>query len=87
MLDIVDRPSECSDCARYLKEIAELKRAFLEADVESVRRCMQLEDEISELNDECSYTYGQLEDAKAALKRLKAGAPDPSNIRNKEDGF
>jgi hypothetical protein len=67
-----DGPSEWSDCARYLKEIAELKKAFIEADYESLRQCTQLKDEISESNEDCSYTYGQLQDAKAEIKRLKA---------------
>jgi hypothetical protein len=49
MLDIVDRPSECSDCARYQKQIAKLKRAFIEADDESVRRSMKYENKILEL--------------------------------------
>ena len=51
MLNAKDGPSEWSDCARYLKEIAELKKAFIEADYESVRQRMQHEDEISELKD------------------------------------
>lgn len=74
MLNAKDRPSEnnCSDCERYLKEIAELKKAFIEADYESVRRCAQLKDEISESNEDCSYTYGQLQDAKSEIKQLKA---------------
>jgi 1,2-phenylacetyl-CoA epoxidase catalytic subunit len=74
MLNAKDRPSEnnCSDCVRILKEIAELKKAFIEAEVESVRQCTQLKDEISESNEDCSYTYGQLQDAKAEIKQLKA---------------
>lgn len=72
MLYIVDRPSECSDCLRYLKEIAELKIAFLEVDVANVRQCLQLKDEISKLNDEYEYVYGLLEDTKAEIKELKA---------------
>jgi hypothetical protein len=72
MLDTMDRPSECSKCESYLKEIAELKKAFIEADYQSVRRCAQLKDEISESNEDCSYTYGQLQDAKSEIKQLKA---------------
>jgi septal ring factor EnvC (AmiA/AmiB activator) len=72
MLDTMDKPSECSKCEHYLKEIAELKEAFIEADYQSVRQCTQLKDEISESDEDCSYTYEQLEDAKAEIKRLKA---------------
>jgi chromosome segregation ATPase len=71
MLDTKDRPSECSDCAHYLKEITELKEAFIDADYQSVRQCTQLRDEISESDEDCSYAYEQLEDAKAEIKRLK----------------
>ncbi|MGA7899931.1 MAG: hypothetical protein WCA39_13840 [Nitrososphaeraceae archaeon] len=67
-----DGPSEWSDCARYLKEIAELKKAFIEADYESVRQRMQYEDELSKLDEECSYAYRLLDDAKAEIERLKA---------------
>jgi hypothetical protein len=62
----------CSNCESYLKEIAELKEAFIEIDYQSVRYCTQLKDEISESNQDCSYTYEQLEDAKAEIKKLKA---------------
>jgi hypothetical protein len=72
MLDTMDRPSECSNCARYRKEIVELKEAFIEADYQSVRQCTQLKDEISESDEDCSYAYMLLEDAKAAIKQLKA---------------
>ena len=72
MLNAKDGPSEWSDCARYLKEIAELKKAFIEADYESVRQRMQHEDEISELKDEYLFAYRLLKDAKAEIKQLKA---------------
>ena len=72
----------CSKCADYLKEIDELKEAFIEADYQSVRQCTQLKDEILEPNEDCSYTYEQLEDAKAKIKRLKAGRS--SGIRSKK---
>ena len=38
-----------SDCARYQKQIARLKRAFVVADDESVRRSMKYEDKILKL--------------------------------------
>ena len=69
MLDTIDRPSECSDCARYIKEIAELKNAFMEADYKSVRQRIQYEDEI-------------LDDAKAAINRLKTEYNSRKPIQN-----
>jgi predicted RNase H-like nuclease (RuvC/YqgF family) len=74
MLTAKDDLSEnnCPDCAFYLKEIADLKEAGIEVDYESVRQITQLKDEISELNDECSYAYRLLEDYKAEIERLKA---------------
>jgi len=57
--------NNCLDCALCLKEIAELKEAFIEVDYESVYRSSQLKNEIS-------YAYRLLEEAKAEIKRLKA---------------
>jgi hypothetical protein len=57
--------NNCPDCTLYLKEITELKEAFIEADYESVCQSSQYKDEIS-------YAYRLLEDAKAEIKRLKA---------------
>ena len=47
-LKINKAPSEgkCSNCARYQKQIARLKKAFIKADDENVRRCMKYEDKI-----------------------------------------
>jgi len=74
MLNAKDRPSEnnCSDCARYRKQIARIKKAFIDADDESVRRCMQYEDKNLELIYERSYVYRLLEDSKAEIEHLKA---------------
>ena len=74
ILKIKKAPSEanCSKCARYLEEIAELKEAFIDADYQNVLQCTKLKDEISESDEDCSYTYEQLEDAKAEIKQLKA---------------
>ena len=57
---------------RYLKENSKLKEAFIEADYQSVRQQTQLRDEISKSDEDCLYTYEQLEDAKAKIKKLKA---------------
>jgi hypothetical protein len=62
----------CSNCVLYRKEIDELKEAFIEADVQSVRQQTQLRDEISKSDEDCSYTDELLEDAKSEIKRLKA---------------
>ena len=53
-LKINKAPSEdkCSDCARYEKQIARLKKTFITADDENVRRCMQYEDKISKFKAE-----------------------------------
>lgn len=51
MTSINNAPSEnnCSDCARYQKQIARLKKAFIDADDENVRHSMKYEDKILEL--------------------------------------
>ena len=48
MLKINKARSEdkCSKCDHYQKQIAKLKKAFIKADDENVRRCMQYEDKI-----------------------------------------
>lgn len=56
----------------YRKEIDELKEAFIDADVQNVRQQTQLRDEISKSDEDCSYTYEQLQDAKSEIKQLKA---------------
>ena len=71
MLNAKDGPSEWS-LRPLSKEIAELKKAFIEADYESVRQRMQHEDETSELKDECLFAYRLLKDAKAEIKQLKS---------------
>jgi hypothetical protein len=48
----------CSKCARYEKQIARLKKGFIQADDENVLRLMRYENKILEL--------------KAAIKRSKA---------------
>jgi hypothetical protein len=68
--------NDCPDCALYLKEIAELKEAFIEADYESVCRSSQHKDEIS-------YAYRLLEDAKAEIERLKAELSSRSQNKKK----
>ena len=87
MLNAKDWPSEnnCSDCVRILKEIAELKKAFIEADYESVRQCMQLKGEISESDEDCSYAYTLLEDSKAEIEQLKA--EHSSGSQNKKNAL
>ena len=62
----------CSKCARHQKQIARINKAFIEADDESILQCIQYEDEISDLTEECSYAYKALEEYKSEIKRLKA---------------
>jgi hypothetical protein len=52
--------------------VARLNKALIDLDDERVRQSMQHEHKISELNDEYSYIYWLLEDAKAEEKRLRA---------------
>jgi hypothetical protein len=51
MLKISNEPTEgkCPRCTHYQKQNARLKRAFIEADDENVRRSMKYEDKILEL--------------------------------------
>lgn len=44
--------SNCPKCGGYQKQIAKLKRSFIKADDENVRRLMQYEDKISKFNAE-----------------------------------
>ena len=50
-LKISNKPTEakCPRCRHYQKQNARLKRAFIEADDESVRRSMKYEDKILKL--------------------------------------
>jgi hypothetical protein len=74
MLDTMDIPSQGnrSNNALNQQHIARLNKALIDLDDERVRQSMQREHKISELNDEYSYIYMLLEEAKAEEKRLKA---------------
>lgn len=69
MLNAKDRPSEnyCSHCRHHLKEIAELKRALIEARDETSYQSRQYEDEISS-KFESLPSYRQWMDARAKLE-------------------
>jgi hypothetical protein len=78
MLTSKDDLSEinCPDCALYLKENADLKEEFLDADYESVCRSKQYEDELS-------FAYRLLEDYKAEIEQLKAELSSGGQIKKK----
>jgi hypothetical protein len=42
----------CTNCEHYQKQIARLKKAFIEADDENVSRCMQYENKILKFKTE-----------------------------------
>jgi hypothetical protein len=48
-MGILKTNAQPSKCMHYQKQIARLKKAFIEADDESVRRSMKYEDKILEL--------------------------------------
>jgi hypothetical protein len=64
-LNKAESEANCLKCAHYQRQIDRLKKAYIEADYESVCRSSQHEDEIS-------YAYRLLEDAKAEITQLKA---------------
>jgi hypothetical protein len=68
LLDTKERPSECSDCARYQKQIAKLTKAFINADDENVRRLMQYEAKISKFNAEKEWLQGENDSEKPKQK-------------------
>ena len=96
MLNAKDRPSEnnCSDCAHYQKQIARIKKAFIDADDESVRRCMQYEHKILKFKAEKEW----LEDEHSSASQSKnlvleeVGQPEsntelraPSSVKSEEN--
>ncbi len=73
MLDAKDRPSKnnCSGCARYQKENTRLKKAFVIADDEYVRRCMQYEDKISKFKAEKEWLEAEGSSGSQSHKKVK----------------
>ena len=76
-------PSESSDYACCMKELADLKEAFIEVDYQSVLQRTQLKNGILESDEGCLYIYDQLEEAKAEIKRLKAKRSSDSQSKKK----
>ena len=85
-----------SDCARYQKQIARLKRAFVVADDESVRRSMKYEDKILKLIAELVWLKAEhssgSQSKKKALEKVGSQnsnanlrAPDSPYHTNKEN--
>jgi hypothetical protein len=75
MLDTKDRPSEnnCLGCARYQKENARLKKAFIMANDENVRRCMQHEDKISKFKAEKQWLEAEDSSGSQSHKKVLRG--------------
>ena len=84
----------CSNCARYQKQIARLKKAFIDADDENVRRCMQYEDKILKFKVEKEWL--EAEDSSGSQSKKKAlemvGSPNsnaklrtPSSVKGEEN--
>ena len=69
---------KCSDCARYEKQIDRLKKAFIKADDESVRRCMQYEDKILKFKAEKEWLEDEHSSVSQSKKKAleKVGSPN-----------
>jgi hypothetical protein len=59
----------CSNCARYQKQIARLEKAFIKADDENVRRCMKYEDKILKFEAEKKWLEDEHSSASQSKKR------------------
>ena len=68
MVDITDRPSECSKCARYEKQIAILKEVVDEYHDEFSYQSRRHEDELSDLQELCLYWQSQYGNVRADLE-------------------
>ena len=73
-------PSEgkCSDCARYEKQIAKLKKDFIKADDESVRRSMQYEDKILKFKAELEWLKAEDSSGSQSKKKVLGEVGDPA---------
>ena len=72
------KSNKCSKCACHLKEIAGLKRIFINADDESVRRCIKYENKILELRAEIKQLKAERSSHSQNKKKVLArvGGPD-----------
>jgi len=61
---------KCSKCKRYQKQIARLKKVFIKADDENVRRCMKYEDKIMKFKAEKEWL--ESEDSSGSQSKKKA---------------
>ena len=95
-LKINKAPSQdiCSNCARYQKQIARLKKTFITADDENVRHCMKYEDKIMKFKAE--KVWLEAEDSSGSQSKRKAlemvGSPNsnaklrtPSSVKGEEN--
>jgi len=71
MLKISNKPTEakCPRCRHYQKQNARLKKAFIKADDESVRRSMKYEDKILKLIAEL--VWSKAEDSSGSQNKKK----------------
>ena len=85
---------KCPKCSHYQKQIARLKKAFIEADDENVRRCMQYEDKILKFEAEKKWLEDEHSSASQSKKKAleKVGSPNsnanlrgPDSLKNKEN--
>ena len=81
-LKINKAPSEgiCSNCARYQKQIARLKKVFITADDENVLRCMKYENKILEFKAEKEWLEDEHSSASKSKKKAleEVGSPNPN---------
>jgi hypothetical protein len=85
---------KCLKCKRYQKQIARLKKVFIKADDENVRRCMKYEDKIMKFKAEKEWL--ESEDSSGSQSKKKAlemvGSPNsnaklrtPSSVKGEEN--
>ena len=73
MLNTMDRPSECSNCTRYQKQIAKLTKAFIKADDENVHSCMKYENKISKFKAEKEWLEAEDSSGSQSKKKVLRG--------------
>ena len=74
-LKINKAPSEgkCSKCDGYHKQIARLKKAFIEADDENVRRSMKYEDKFLKFKAELEWLKAEYSSGSQREKKVLRG--------------
>ena len=96
MLKINNEPTEgkCPMCTHYQKQITRLKRSFIKADDESVRRCMKYEDKILKFKAEKEWLEAEDSSGSQSKKKVlgEVGQPEsntnsraPSSVKGQEN--